>query len=132
MKELKARSALKSFLWRLIGVLVLGIVTFFYTGSWVQTSLITVIHHFLFLFIYFAHERLWNKIGNRVTGNKRYILKMFLYEIILGQGILGIISLIITGSWQQASLISVTYILNKLWIYIIYDKLWDKIKWGKK
>ena len=132
MKETKSRSAIKSIIWRILGFLILGGVSYFYTRKWIESTTIAFHHHSIFLFIYFAHERLWAKIGNRVTGNKRYIIKMFLYEIILGQGILGLISLIVTGSWQQASLISMTYIFNKLWIYIVYDKIWDKIKWDRK
>ena len=42
MKELKKRSALKSFIWRIVGVIVLAAVTFAYTGkldyNWVSNS----------------------------------------------------------------------------------------------
>ena len=56
---------------------------------------------------------------------KKYI-KIFTYEIILGNGILGTISWIFTGSWMAVTSITLTYILNKLWMYYVYDRLWEK------
>lgn len=129
-KETHTRSGLKSFIWRIVGVVILASITYFYTHKWIQTSLITVIHHGIFLVVYYLHERLWLWIGDKVKGKKRYFFRVFLYEIILGQGILGIISFIVTGNLQIASLITITYIGNKLWIYFVYDKLWEKIQWG--
>ena len=130
--ETRIRSASKSIVWRVIGVFILAIVTFFYTRNWIQVSWITFLHHGIFLCIYFYHERFWIWIGNRIRGKKRYILKTILYEIILGQGILGLISYIVTGNLQCATKITITYIFIKVWIYIIHDRIWEKIRWGIK
>ena len=127
--ETQLRSFIKSAIWRAIGVFVLAAVTYFYTRHWVQTTWITILHHSVFLIIYFYHERFWIWVGDRIKGKKKYILRVVLYEIILGQGILGVITYIITGSLQVASAITITYIANKLWIYIVYDKIWERIKW---
>lgn len=126
--ESHKRSMIRSIIWRLLGVGVLGVVTWMFTRSWIQTGLITVIHHGMFLIIYYLHERLWQLIGNRVTGRTRSILRTFLYEIVLGHCVLGLISLFVTGSWSQVTWITIVYIENKLWMYILYDWLWGKIK----
>jgi len=57
------------------------------------------------------------------------ISKMFTYEIVLGHCVLGIISLIVTGSWTKVTFITIVYIENKLWMYALYDWIWSKIKW---
>ena len=120
------KSMLKSVIWRLIGIIILALITYFFTRSWIQTGLITFIHHFTFLFIYYLHERAWFKI-HRIQGKKRRLLRAFTYEIILGHCVLGLISLSITGSWTKVTLITITYIENKLWIYCIYDWIWEKV-----
>lgn len=127
--ELKIRSWVKSAIWRLVGVVILASVTYFYTHKWIQTSWITFLHHGVFLFIFFAHERFWLHVD--FTGMKRKLLKMFTYETILGNFILGIICLIITGSVQKMTQITITYIAIKHVIYIFNEFIWEKIKWGK-
>ncbi len=131
MKELKRRSALKSFIWRIVGVLVLAAVTFAYTGSWITTGLVTVIHHGVFLLVYYLHERAWLKVEleNMVW---RSIAKMFTYETLCGNIILGSITYMITGSWKQMTAITLTYIGIKHVIYIWNEFIWKKIKWGNK
>jgi len=132
MKENHSRSILKSICWRLLGILVLLIITYLVTRSWIQTGLITFIHHFSFIWIYYGHERFWLWIGDRVTGKKRYIYRVILYEIVLGFLVLGSITFLITGSWLAVSLITPIYIFNKIWMYVVYDKIWEKVRWGRK
>lgn len=111
-----------------MGVAVLALVVYAFTRSLVQTTMVTFLHHFIFLFVYYLHERLWLRIS--WTGRKRRIGKALFYELVLGQGILGIITIVITGSLQQMSLITFTYIWNKLWIYVVYEWIWRKVRWG--
>lgn len=110
-----------------MGVAILALITYIFTKSWIQTGLITFLHHGTFIIIYYLHERAWLKI--RVEGKLRKGLRVFTYEIILGHCVLGFISLIVTGSWTKVTLITITYIENKLWIYVVYDYLWERIKW---
>lgn len=127
MAEDRLRSIVKSILWRVMGIIILALITYFFTGSWMTAALITFFHHFAFIFIYYFHERLWLKI--KMQGKRRFILKAFTYEIILGHIVLGIISFIFTGSWLKVTLITIVYIENKFWIYLLYDQIWDKVKW---
>ena len=132
MKELKTRSAVKSILWRLLGILILGGVTFFYTNKWIQTSLITFIHHFVFLFVFYFHERIWQKIKHPINATGRSLVKMGIYEIFLGNIILGTITYLITGNVKQMGAITITYISIKCLVYILNEFVWKRIKLGVK
>lgn len=124
------RSSLKSFLWRIVGMIILACVTYFYTHKWITTTWITGLHHGVFFFVFILHERFWFHMD--FTGLKRKLLKMMTYETILGNFILAIISLIITHNVQTMSKITLTYIGIKHIIYIFNEFIWERIKWGLK
>jgi len=131
VKESHSRSMMKAIIWRVMGISILAMITYIFTRSWITSGLITFFHHLAFVFIYYLHERAWLTVSNeKILRWKRWI-RPLTYEIILGHLVLGTISLIFTGSWLKVGLITITYIENKLWIYIVYDWLWDKISWGK-
>lgn len=125
------RSATKSVIWRITGVIILAAVTYFYTRSWITTSLVTFIHHLVFLFVFYFHERIWLKF-KKPTGLKRKIAKMFTYETLCGNLILGAITYLITGSWKAMTAITLTYIGIKHIIYIFNEFVWEKVKWKTK
>jgi len=102
MIETKKRSMIKSICWRLLGVLILSLVTYFYTKNWIIVGLVTILHHGIFLGVYYINERFFQHVD--YTGTKRAIVKCICYETILGTFILGIITLIITGDVQQMSI----------------------------
>ncbi len=125
----KKTTALKSFIWRIVGVIILAAVTYGYTGSWITVGWITVLHHSVFLFVYYMNERFWQHVDNEKpfdTTLKRSIFKAITYETILGNFILAIITLIITGDVQQMTKITLTYIGIKHIIFIINEFLWRK------
>lgn len=119
-------SIFKSVLWRILGVLILGAVTYFFTHNWLTVGLITIIHHATFLLVFYLHERAWTKIN--LTGNLRNIVKALLYEIVLGMGIGGFIVLMVTGHWSSVGQITVTYTIIKIITYFFYDKLLPEVK----
>ena len=134
-KEIHSRSALKSFIWRIVGVVILATITYAYTRQWIQTSIITILHHGIFLFVFYAHERLWLKILSGYTITKPWriaVVKMFTYETLCGNIILGTITYCVTGSWKQMTAITLTYIGIKHFVYIWNEFIWRKIKWGQK
>ena len=61
-RDSKKRSFVKAISWRVVALIVLGTVSYSITGSWEETSLITIIYTVLQIFIYFVHERLWDRI----------------------------------------------------------------------
>ena len=131
MTEKKFRSATKSILWRILGVLILATITYIYTRNWITTGLVTLIHHGIFLFVFYFHERIWLKF-EKPKGLWRRIAKMFTYETLCGNIILGTITLLITGSWLFMTQITLTYIGIKHILYIFNEFIWGKIKWGRK
>ena len=128
--EEKKRSALKSFIWRIVGVIVLAAVTYGWTGNWITTGLVTVIHHTVFLLVYYLHERAWLKVklDNMMW---RSIGKMLTYETLCGNVILGTITYMVTGSWKQMTAVTLTYIGIKHILYVWNEFIWKKIQWGK-
>lgn len=128
MRESHTRSASKSIIWRLMGIAILGAVTYAYTRHWIQTSLITVLHHAVFLFIFYAHERAWQK--SRWQSRWKYAVKAFTYETVLGNIVLAIISYAVTRDLQQMTRITLTYIGIKHFIYVFNEWEWERIKWG--
>jgi len=128
MKEAKHReSAFKSVLWRIMGVFILGAVTYAFTHNWVITTTITFIHHATFLIVFYLHERAWIKIKG-IQGKKRNIIKALIYEIILGMGIGGLIVFLVTGSFPLVTRITGTYTIIKIITYYFYDKYIPELK----
>lgn len=130
--ETRLRSSTKSILWRILGVLILATITYAYTREWIQTGLITFIHHGVFLFVFYFHERLWLKIKRIQNLTSRSILKMLTYETLCGNIILGTISYLVTGNWKQMTAITLSYISIKHILYIFNEFVWDRIRVAKK
>jgi len=131
-KETRLRSSSKSILWRVLGVLILATVTYAYTRKWITTGLITIIHHGVFLLVYYFHERLWLKVKRIQNLTHRSLLKMLTYETLCGNVILGTISYLVTGSWKQMTAITLTYIGIKHMCYVFNEFIWIKIKIGAR
>jgi uncharacterized membrane protein len=131
-KEAHRRSITRSVLWRIWGVLTLALITYLVTENWITTSLVTVCHHGVFVFVYYLHERFWLKVKWLKKSKWKPIARVFTYEVVLGNAILAFISYLFTGSLQQMSLITFIYIGNKYWMYYAYDYIWGRIKWQTK
>ena len=124
--ETRARSVSKSVLWRILGVLILAIITYAYTQEWIQTGLITSIHHGVFLFVFYFHERLWLRVKRIQDLARRSLFKMLTYETFCGNVILGTITYLVTGSWKQMTAITLTYIGIKHACYGFNEFIWEK------
>jgi uncharacterized membrane protein len=57
--DLWVRSWTKSFTWRIVGIVILILLSYLITGSWVEASLITFVFHAIRLILYVLHERAW-------------------------------------------------------------------------
>lgn len=62
MYETYTRSWTKSLVWRLAGFLILGIITYIFTGNWTESVGISSAFNVLRFFLYFLHERMWDGI----------------------------------------------------------------------
>lgn len=127
-KEGVSRSLTKAIIWRIVGILFLALVSYIFTRELIATTLITLCHHTLFIFLYYLHESFWNWTSWLRYSRAKPIARIILYETIMGNLVLGLISFAFTGEWQTATIITLTYILNKHWIYYVYDFLWGKLR----
>ena len=59
----RARSWVKSIIWRVIGIVILGALVWLFTHDWQETTLITITFHTIRLVLYYYHERAWERIG---------------------------------------------------------------------
>lgn len=62
-RESHARSWAKSLTWRIVGIVMLGGISYAITRNWEQTTVITVIFHALRTVLYYYHERLWARVA---------------------------------------------------------------------
>jgi len=121
----RKKSFLKSFIWRITGVVILAAITYLFTRSWIQTSIITFLHHGIFLFVFYFHERAWLKWG-KCCGTARKLKKMFTYETLCGNIILGTITYAVTGDWKAMTAITITYIAIKHIVYVLNEFVWKE------
>ena len=63
ISETPVRSIAKALSWRFIGTLDTLMVSYFLTGEWLLASSIASVDFLTKLLLYFAHERIWNKIS---------------------------------------------------------------------
>lgn len=61
--DTSARSWAKSITWRVIGVVMLGVITYLITRDWKEMAVITVIFHGIRLILYYLHERVWEHVN---------------------------------------------------------------------
>lgn len=61
--ESHARAWIKSIVWRLLGIIILGTISWFITKSWKEMSLITLIFHGIRVVLYYIRERVWERIS---------------------------------------------------------------------
>jgi len=60
--ETRTRAWIKSFVWRILGIFVLGIIAWLVTHSWKEMTTITIIFHGVRVILYYFHERVWDRI----------------------------------------------------------------------
>lgn len=61
--DTKRRSWVKSLTWRLLGIVLLGLISFLITRDLKQMTVITALFHGIRLVLYYYHERVWERIS---------------------------------------------------------------------
>ena len=61
--DTRRRSAAKSVTWRVVGIVLLGIISYAITGNWKEMTIITILFHSIRLIMYYYHERLWERVS---------------------------------------------------------------------
>ena len=103
----------------------MAIITYIFTRSWIQTGLITVIHHGVFLIVFYFHERIWLRVRG-VNMLRRSLLKTITYETLLGNVILGTITYCVTRNFATMGAITISYIGIKHLCYVLNEYVWRK------
>jgi uncharacterized membrane protein len=60
--DTKKRSMVKSLSWRVLGIVLLGIITYLITSDWKEMTIITVLFHGIRFVLYYFHERCWLRV----------------------------------------------------------------------
>ena len=87
--DTKVRSWVKSIVWRLIGIVLLGWISYLVTGSWKEKTAITTLFHTVRVVMYYYHERIWERIS---WGRKKHPLSDLCLKKELNQEDIRIIS----------------------------------------
>jgi len=61
--DTRIRSIVKSIVWRVIGVVLLGAIVYLITGDWKEMTIITALFHGIRIVLYYFHERVWERIS---------------------------------------------------------------------
>lgn len=61
--ETHTRAWVKSIVWRILGIAILGIISWFATRSWKEMTMITLFFHSIRITLYYFHERVWERIS---------------------------------------------------------------------
>jgi adenylylsulfate kinase len=62
MIDARKRALAKAFTWRLVAIVLLGIITYLLTNDLKTVTYVTLFYHGLQVFIFFLHERVWNYV----------------------------------------------------------------------
>lgn len=65
--ESHLRSWTKSIVWRIIGILLLWVISWVVLKDWKEVTLITIVFHVIRFILYYFHERVWDKIHWGIT-----------------------------------------------------------------
>jgi uncharacterized membrane protein len=132
MDESRIRSLSKGIFYRVISIITLIIVTYFYTGNLMQVTLITGVSTVTFIIVFFFHERIWLRIKKPKGKIARSIAKMLTYITLLGIAIMSTITYIFTRNFEITTGVTLTYVIVKHFLYVINELIWYKIKWGSE
>ena len=73
--ETRWRSIAKAVIWRILGVFILGGLSWVFTKSWEDTSVITISFNSIRLVLYYFHERAWDKVKwGRKSSKEDYVI----------------------------------------------------------
>ena len=56
------RSLVKSLVWRSIGIIILGLISWYYTRDIQKATIVTILFHVIRFVLYYLHERVWERI----------------------------------------------------------------------
>ncbi|MCP4650870.1 MAG: DUF2061 domain-containing protein [PVC group bacterium] len=70
--ESPKRSLIKAITWRVIALLVTIIAIYIYSGNIKESLVVGISANAIKIFLYYAHERIWNRIGFGIIKGPEY------------------------------------------------------------
>jgi len=135
-KESHLRSIIKGIVWRIIAttdtVLVVLFVTCLYGNCSIGNALkIGAIEFVIKLFIYYSHERIWQKLGKTTTQAKRKSLYKTISWRVIATTTTFIISGAVLKSFDEVALfIALLELITKFVLYYVHERIWLKLPIG--
>jgi len=135
-KDSHIRSIIKGISWRIIAttdtVLIVLLITCLYGNCSLENALkIGAIEFLLKLFIYYFHERVWQKIRASKEITKKQSLHKTISWRIVATTTTFIISGAILESFNEVALfIALLELISKFILYYIHERLWLKLPLG--
>ena len=134
LKDTKNRSLVKGITWRIIGTIDTFVIAYFFFGKTSIALPIAITEVFTKIFLFFLHERIWNRISflreNNALSNFRSLLKGISWRF-FGSIDTIIISFIFSGNPLGALKVGFTEVLTKVLLFYLHERVWRLIKWGR-
>ncbi len=144
MQDSRARSIFKGITWRLVGTADTILLSWLITGDIGKALKIGGFEVFTKTILYFLHERIWLRIGQRKRRDSHF--KSFGKAVswrMVGTIDTIIISFVIInffGSEEQlkvpaifqASTIGLAELFTKIILFYVHERAWNGVKWGRR
>lgn len=131
-RHIHTLSVLKGVTWRVVATIDTVFLSFIFTGKIITALKIGFTELFTKIFLYYVHERIWNKIkwGRHADGisarHRRSIVKGASWRF-FGTIDTIIIALFITHHPSQAFSIGFAELFTKIFLYYLHERMWLKI-----
>ncbi|OUS01639.1 hypothetical protein A9Q86_07675 [Flavobacteriales bacterium 33_180_T64] len=136
-EESHIRSLIKGISWRIVAttdtVLVVLLITCI-TGNCSIESAIKIgsIEFFIKFFVYYLHERVWQKLLLNETVNQKQTLKKTISWRIIATTMTFLISGSVLNAFDEIALyIALTELFTKFALYYLHERLWLKLPLGR-
>lgn len=133
MKETIYRSIVKGISWRIFATIDTIFLAWLVTGHFEDALKIGLGEVFTKTFLYFLHERVWNRIklrDNRLVSHGKSFLKGVSWRV-FGTLDTFMIALFFTGKLFAASQIAALEVITKIVLYYFHERVWEHVMWGK-
>ncbi len=135
MRDSHIRSVAKGVSWRTVGTADTILLSYIVTGNLADSFAIGLTEVFTKIFIYYLHERVWDRIPwGRIHGkgptHGRSLVKGISWRA-LGTLDTVIIAYVITGIPIDAITIGGFELFTKVALFYLHERVWGRIFWGR-
>jgi uncharacterized membrane protein len=135
VRDSHLRSVAKGVSWRTLGTADTIVLSYIVTGNISNSLAIGLTEVFTKIFIYYLHERVWDRIPfGRIHGkgptHARSLVKGVSWRV-LGTLDTMIIAYVITGVPLDAITIGGFELFTKIALFYLHERVWGRIWWGR-